>query len=78
MIALRYGVRGITKTATVTIADPDKTVNYVSCHDNYTLVDRFGITGQTYTSDQLEKMNVLANAVTFTSQGTTFMDKSAI
>jgi pullulanase len=73
MIALRYGVRGITKTATVTIADPDKTVNYVSCHDNYTLVDRFGITGQTYTSDQLEKMNVLANAVTFTSQGTTFM-----
>lgn len=66
------GVKGITKSSTYEIADPDKTVNYVTCHDNYTLYDRIKaakVTDETVT----RKMSVLANAVVFTSQGTTFM-----
>ena len=68
------GIKGITK-AGVEIADPDKTVNYVTCHDNYTLYDRFIATGKFKASDEekLVKMNALANSVVFTSQGITFM-----
>ena len=50
----------------------NKTVNYVTCHDNYTLYDRIiaaGITDEAV----VRKMNVLANSVVFTSRGTTFM-----
>lgn len=71
---LLEGIRGITKAGT-SIKDPDKTINYVTCHDNFTLKDR-AIATKLYTEDQddlLTKMNVLANSVTFTSQGTTFM-----
>jgi len=71
---LTSGIKGTT-SASVIIADPDKTVNYVTCHDNYTLYDRAIATGK-YTAadgDVLEKMNVLANSVVFTSQGTSFM-----
>jgi len=67
------GVKGFTHSGSNQIDDPDKTTNYTTCHDNYTLTDRFAATGRTYTADQLEAMNVLANAVVFTSQGTTFM-----
>lgn len=65
------GLMGTTSCA-VKIADPDKTVNYVTCHDNYTLYDRIKAAGIT-DEDTIEKMAVLANAVVFTSQGTTFM-----
>ena len=68
------GIKGTTSASTI-IADPDKTVNYVTCHDNYTLYDRAIATGK-YTAsdgDVLEKMNVLANSLVFTSQGTSFM-----
>ncbi|MCM1290216.1 MAG: type I pullulanase [Corallococcus sp.] len=53
-------------------ADPDKTVNYVTCHDNYTLYDRIkaaGITDET----TVRKMALLANSVVLTSNGTTFI-----
>lgn len=53
-------------------ADPDKIVNYVTCHDNYTLYDRIkaaGITDET----TVRKMALLANSVVLTSNGTTFM-----
>ena len=68
------GIKGIT-SASVQIEDPDKTVNYVTCHDNYTLYDRAIATGKFSANDdaELAKLNVLANAVVFTSQGTTFM-----
>ncbi len=65
------GLKGNT-AATNKIADPDKTVNYVTCHDNYTLYDRIKAAGVTDEAT-VEKMAVLANAVVFTSQGTTFM-----
>ena len=76
------GLYGKTTNAT---SDPDKTVNYVSCHDNYTLHDRALVSGvvgdvegstygQVYNlEEKLAKMNVLANSMTFTSQGTAFM-----
>jgi len=61
-------------------ADPDKIVNYVTCHDNYTLYDRikaaYGATATTNaTIDEVtvRKMAFLANSVVLTSNGTTFM-----
>ena len=58
------------------IPDPDKNVTYVTCHDNYTLYDRIIATGKFTAQENYEdikKMNLLANAVVFTSQGTAFM-----
>ena len=63
------GVKGITQ-AGVSITDPDKTVNYVTCHDNYTLYDRIHAAG---VSENVDKMATLANAVVLTSQGTAFI-----
>ena len=63
--------KGFTKSA-YPINDPDKTVNYVTCHDNYTLYDRIkaaGITDET----TIKQMAMLANSVVFTSNGTAFM-----
>ena len=74
MTKLTRGIVGTTSAGTV-IADPDKTTNYVTCHDNRTLYDRFLATKR-FNEDQddmLAKMNVLANAVVLTSQGTSFM-----
>jgi pullulanase len=77
--AIRNGIVGSTYNAT---NDPDKTLNYASCHDNYTLFDRFTAfdkankakTGHVdFTLEEKEKMNILANAIVFTSQGTSFM-----
>lgn len=68
-----YGIRGATAGSDI-ILDPDKTVNYVTCHDNYTLYDRFLATGK-FTKDddaELVKMNCLANSVVLLSQGTSF------
>lgn len=50
----------------------EKCVNYVTCHDNYTLYDRFVAAG---IEDEavIKKMAMLANSVVFTSQGVTFM-----
>lgn len=63
------GVSGITNSM---IKDPDKTVNYVTCHDNYTLFDRFyygnGITDETLVT----KMAFLSEAAAILSQGTSF------
>ncbi len=65
------GIRGYTYGSTK-ILDPDKTVNYVTCHDNYTLTDRMTAAGIT---DEFanKSASMLANSVVLTSQGTTFM-----
>ena len=77
--SIRNGVVGSTYNAT---NDPDKTLNYASCHDNYTLFDRFTAFDKAnakkdghvdFTMEEKEKMNILANAMVFTSQGTSFM-----
>lgn len=67
------GLKGITaKSGAFEIKDPDKTTNYVTCHDNYTLYDRFMAT-EVISQDDAKKMNLLANSMVFTSQGTSFM-----
>ena len=70
---IKKGIAGNT-AANPEIADPNKTVNYVTCHDNYTLYDRVQKAGPDVDSEEdYKKMCVLANAVVFTSQGTAFM-----
>jgi LPXTG-motif cell wall-anchored protein len=52
--------------------EPWQALTYVTCHDNYTLVDRIsaaGIVG----NKTIGQMAVLANSVVFTSQGISFM-----
>jgi len=71
---LQGGIKGITILDNNSITDPDKNVSYVTCHDNYTLADRFLATLNFERADaRVKKMNVLANSVVFTSQGTSFM-----
>jgi pullulanase len=68
------GLKGTTLNNGVSIADPDKTVNYVTCHDNYTLKDRLVASGGVSSNSTIQaQINVLANSFVFTSQGTTFM-----
>ena len=68
------GLKGTTANNGVTIADPDKTVNYVTCHDNYTLRDRLVASGGVSSSGAvLAKANVLANSFPLLSQGTSFL-----
>lgn len=54
------------------VYEPDKCVNYVTCHDNYTLYDRIKAAGITDEAT-IKKMALLANSMVFTSQGVTFM-----
>ena len=67
------GIKGYTMTGVSSgITDPDKTVNYATCHDNFTLFDRIKASG--IEGDNLIKsMCMLANSMILTSQGTTFM-----
>ncbi len=66
------GLKGITLNDNATISDPNRTLNYVTCHDNYTLYDRIKAAGIT-DEQTIEKMALLSNAVVLTSNGTTFM-----
>ncbi len=69
--AIKDGIKGATTNA---VEDPNKTVNYVTCHDNYTLIDRIKKSNPSVSSrTDFNKMAVLANAIVFTSQGTAFM-----
>lgn len=70
--AIQNGINGITYNLMYTIDDVNKTVNYVTCHDNYTLYDRIRAAGIS-DEDTIRKMALLANSVVFTSKGTTFM-----
>lgn len=69
---VQTGLQGRTTSSSVSIDDPDKTINYVTCHDNYTLYDRFKAAGIS-DEDLIKKMAMLSNSMVFTSQGTTFM-----
>ncbi len=63
------GLMGYTGSS---IKDLFKTVNYVTCHDNYTLKDRMVATGKITAADA-KKHALFANSVVFTSNGITFM-----
>lgn len=74
------GIKGIGVGGGARIEDPNRVVNYVTCHDNYTLLDRFKALDEasakiSFSQEDLERMNVLANAVTLTSQGISFLQE---
>lgn len=54
-------------------AEPGQCVNYVSCHDNYTLFDKLRISLPDATDNDLRKMVKLAGAIILTSQGVPFL-----
>ena len=64
------GIKGLVLANNTTYA-PEKCVNYVTCHDNYTLYDRIKAAG-IKDEDTIKKMAMLSNSVVFTSQGVTF------
>ena len=54
------------------VLDPNKVLNYASCHDNRTLFDRVKFDG--ITEEKLAKrIALLANSIVFTSNGISFM-----
>ena len=60
----------------VTCADwaksPMQSINYLSCHDNYTLWDRFIISNSHESEEMRIRMNKLAASILFTAQGIPF------
>lgn len=52
---------------------PYKCINYVSCHDNHTLFDKFMVTNPEASTDEIIKMHKLANTIVMTSQGIPFL-----
>ena len=51
---------------------PMQSINYLSCHDNYTLWDRFIISNSHESEEIRIRMNKLAAAILFTAQGIPF------
>ena len=52
---------------------PTQSVNYVSCHDNYSLMDKLAISRPDASREDWVKMNKLAAAICLTAQGIPFM-----
>ncbi|MCR4856483.1 MAG: type I pullulanase [Erysipelotrichaceae bacterium] len=70
--AIQKGINGCTYNLAYSIDDPDKSVSYVTCHDNFTLYDRMKAAG-IEDEETIRKMCVLAQAVVLTSDGTSFL-----
>ncbi len=54
-------------------AEPGETINYVTCHDNYTLWDKINGAEPDWTVAQKENADKLANGIILTSQGIPFL-----
>ena len=55
-------------------SNPQQIVQYASCHDNYTLIDKLILsTGKSGIDEEIIKMNNLAAAIYMTSQGISFI-----
>ncbi len=52
--------------------EPKQSINYLSCHDNYTLWDRFIVSNSQESEQMRLRMNRLAAAILFSSQGIPF------
>ena len=52
---------------------PTQCINYVSCHDNYTLWDKLAMSNGDDSVEDRIKMNKLACAIVFTAQGIPFL-----
>ena len=68
---IENGIRGLVLSGN-TKYEPEKAIQYVTCHDNYTLYDRIKAAGITDEAT-VKKMAMLANSVVFTTQGVSFM-----
>lgn len=66
-------VNGLKGGISATQIDPDKNISYVTCHDNYTLYDRYKATGRFTDETQIKNMALLAQSAAALSQGTFFM-----
>ncbi|MFA9392266.1 MAG: type I pullulanase [Prolixibacteraceae bacterium] len=62
------------KSSHVPWADsPQKSINYISCHDNYTLYDKLKLSRPDANLHDLAKMVCLAGSILLTSQGVPFL-----
>jgi pullulanase len=52
---------------------PLQSINYISCHDNYTFYDKMKLSRPNANLQQRARMTCLAGAILFTSQGVPFM-----
>ncbi|MDY0276838.1 MAG: type I pullulanase [Acholeplasma sp.] len=72
---VKYGIVGGVDHSEVSVnkwhLDPNKTINYVSAHDNNTLYDKLRLTG--VPTSYIEKYQIQANAIVLTSQGIPFL-----
>lgn len=55
------------------VANVDQTINFVECHDNYTLWDQLKFTNQNDSEFIRQKMHQLATGITLLSQGVPFI-----
>lgn len=53
--------------------EPEKCINYVSCHDNHTLWDKLVVSKPGVDLDRMIKMHVLSNTIVMTAQGIPFL-----
>jgi len=54
-------------------SDPKQTINYVSCHDNNTLIDRISLAATEHSFEDRVQMNKLAAAFYMMAQGVPFL-----
>ena len=80
--ALRYGITGAVAHPQVDYdaygskpwaKEPGQSINYVSCHDNYTLWDKSSVSCPEVSEEKKKAMNRLCAAIVFTSQGVPFI-----
>lgn len=80
--ALRYGITGAVAHPQVDYdaygskpwaKEPGQSINYVSCHDNYTLWDKLSVSCPETSEEKKKAMNRLCAAIVFTSQGVPFI-----
>ena len=80
--ALRYGITGAVAHPQVDYdaygskpwaKEPGQSINYVSCHDNYTLWDKLSVSCPEASEEKKKAMNRLCAAIVSTSQGVPFI-----
>lgn len=55
------------------LGDPKQSINYIECHDNYTLADRMSMSGKTIEdAAKLNEMVILSNGIPFIQIGQSF------
>ena len=67
------GLLGSSFWGTVSCPSPSQTINYASCHDNNTLIDRITLSTPNANREDQVKMNNLAAAIYMMSQGVPFV-----